>query len=719
MNLGQDGLCLELFEKTVINTLNKQQQFAVKSTEGPLLVLAGAGTGKTKTLTTKIAYLMMNNFALPHQILAVTFTNKAANEMKERVSEMVGHSANGIWLGTFHSICAKILRQHAKIINLPSSFRIIDNEEQLKLINQIQKIKNIDEKLIPKKQILFFINRWKDKALLPSNITRSEYTSFYNYSQNVDPIVQVYSEYQKQLQIMGAVDFGDLILLTVELFKKNPDILNLYHNQFKYILVDEYQDVNIAQYLWLRLLSSKNMNICCVGDEDQSIYGWRGAEINNILRFEKDYQNTTVIRLEENYRSTKNILATASGLISHNKERLGKTLWTNNQVGEKVKIKNNYYSNDETSYIGKYIKNLILEEKISSTAVLVRSTYQMREFEEMFISYRIPYKVVGGPRFYERAEIKDAIAYLRLIQMPNDNLAFIRIINTPRRGIGNTSLQKIINYAHDLNISLFSSAKSLIETDELRGKAKQSLLEFINNVEDCCKNIPNFSTGEIASVILEKSGYFAMWKEEKSIESDDRVENLNEFIDSLKDFETIESFLEHISLVMDNSDPRETMSENVLLMTLHSSKGLEFSNVFLSGWSEGIFPNRRSIEDGSIEEERRLAYVGLTRAKKRSIVTYALNKMIHGSWEYLTPSRFINEMPQTNIEYLNSNNNHPQFNGNLYIGSDSLNKLYLGDRVFHSKFGYGIIKAVAGDKLSINFDHTGFKQVVSSFVDKV
>ncbi len=705
---------LELLNNSLLDDLNTQQKLAVHSTEGPVLVLAGAGTGKTKTLTTKIAYLVLNNYALPHQILAVTFTNKAADEMKNRVASMVGHSTNGIWLGTFHSICAKILRQHAALLNLPSSFRIIDNEEQLKLIKQIQDFLGIEEKNIPKKQVLYFINRWKNKAVLPKNVSFSDKTAFYDYAKKVDPVLQIYKEYQAQMQIMGVVDFGDLILLTVELFKHNADILNIYHNQFKYILVDEYQDINVAQYLWLRLLSSKSMNICCVGDEDQSIYGWRGAEINNILRFERDYHNSTVIKLEENYRSTKNILGAANGLISRNTERLGKDLWTNNNEGEKVKLKNNYYSSDEVTYIGEYIKDLNSPHN-RSTAVLVRSSYQMREFEEMFISFGIPYRVIGGPRFYDRAEIKDAIAYLRLVQMPDDNLSFLRIVNTPRRGIGNSSIQKIMDYANSVKISLFSAAECLVNTNTLRGKAKQSLTVLINNVKEWQEDMRSIPIGDLAHTILRESDYFAMLEQEENESAKDRIDNLNELIDSLKDFESVDSFLEHVSLVMDKTKDDDKSVGQVLLMTLHSSKGLEFDNVFLSGWSEGIFPNGKSIADGGLEEERRLAYVGLTRARKLSVITYALNKMIHGSWEYLTPSRFIDEIPQDYLEYIDNST----YSNKTTLGDNNIGNLFLGDKVFHNKFGYGTVTDIFGDNISINFKHAGPKQVLADFITKV
>lgn len=717
--------------------LNEPQRNAVRTTEGPVLVLAGAGTGKTKVLTTRIAHILSQGKALPAQILSVTFTNKAAHEMRKRVLSMIGSGGEGVWSGTFHSLCVRMLRRHAELIDRQQNFTILDTDDQLRLIKQILKAENMDDKALPPRHILGVIGRWKDRAFLPEKVPSSERSSYYDEGSKEDPVLKVYRLYQERLRLLNAMDFGDLLLLTLELFKRSPDVLELYQKQFKYILVDEYQDTNVAQYLWLRLLAQKRKNICCVGDDDQSIYSWRGAEVSNILRFDKDFPGALVVRLEENYRSTPHILGAASGLITQNKKRLGKTLWTQKEGGDPLLIKHVYNGEEEARFVGDEIEACQRGGlSLSNIAILVRASFQTREFEDRFISLGIPYRVVGGPRFYERLEIRDAMAYLRMVQQPSDSLAFERIVNTPRRGIGAASLQTLNQYARLEGIPLFQAARILIETDELRGKAKTGLQSLINDILHWQSLLGTTEPNDLARMILDESGYTLMWQQDKSPEAGGRLENLKELVDALKEFESIAQFLEHVSLVMENTRNADSSSELVTLMTLHSAKGLEFDTVFLAGWEEGIFPHQKSIDEGNLEEERRLAYVGITRAKSKAVILCAMNRLVHGTWQNCIPSRFIDEIP---VEHVSRENSTQVFKFNPHAGREpylgfsnkkggnvaslkprtyqkASGSFEMGDRVFHVKFGYGKIIGLSGDKLEIHFDHSGIKNVVSSFV---
>ena len=739
--------------------LNDPQRQAVEQTEGPVLVLAGAGTGKTKVLTTRIAHILLEGLAVPGQILSVTFTNKAAQEMRQRVANMIGPGSEGVWSGTFHSLCVRILRRHAELIDRQSNFTILDTDDQLRLIKQILKAEGFDDKAMPPRHVLYFIGRWKDKALMPDKVPASEKTQYYEGGEE-DPVLKVYRIYQERLRILNAMDFGDLILLTLELFRRSPDVLELYQRQFKYILVDEYQDTNVSQYLWLRLLAQTHKNICCVGDDDQSIYSWRGAEVSNILRFEKDFPGALTVRLEENYRSTPHILGAASGLITRNKNRLGKTLWTQKKTGEKVRLKTIWNGEEEARFVADEVESLQRKgEALSTMSILVRASFQTREFEERFISLGIPYRVVGGPRFYERLEIRDALAYLRVVAQPSDSLAFERIINTPRRGIGASSLQTLAQYARMEQIPLLQAARILVETDEIKGKAKSGLLSLLGDIDRWQGQKEGMDVDELARRILDESGYTVMWQQDKSPEAGGRLENLKELVEALKEYDTLDSFLEHVSLVMENTRAADSSLEMLTIMTLHSAKGLEYDTVFLAGWEEGTFPHQKSIDEGNLEEERRLAYVGITRAKQRSIITSAMNRQIHGSWQSCIPSRFIDEIPKDHVEKEDSSHAfkfNPQSIGGQYegfrnqfrdsgsggsrgaIGRQSYSQSYAknsydplpkarsytkaaksfdtGDRVFHMKFGYGRVVSLTGDKLEIDFDHSGIKHVVSSFV---
>ncbi|MDP4840276.1 MAG: UvrD-helicase domain-containing protein [Alphaproteobacteria bacterium] len=718
-------------------SLNEPQRCAVETTQGPVLVLAGAGTGKTKVLTTRIAHILIQGKALPGQILSVTFTNKAAHEMKTRVLSMIGSGGEGVWSGTFHSLCVRMLRRHAELIDRQQNFTILDTDDQLRLIKQILKAENMDDKALPPRHILSVIGRWKDRAFLPEKVPSSERSGYYDEVSKEDPVLRVYRIYQERLRVLNAMDFGDLLLLTLELFKRSPEVLELYQKQFKYILVDEYQDTNVSQYLWLRLLAQKHRNICCVGDDDQSIYSWRGAEVSNILRFEKDFPGALVVRLEENYRSTAHILGAAGGLITQNKKRLGKTLWTQKEGGERLIIKHVYNGEEEARFAGDEIEACQRNGlSLSDIAILVRASFQTREFEDRFISLGIPYRVVGGPRFYERLEIRDAMAYLRMVQQPSDSLAFERIINTPRRGIGATSIQTLNQYARLEDIPLFEAACILIETDELRGKAKTGLQSLINDILRWQSLLKTMAPDELTRMILDESGYTLMWQQDKSPEAGGRLENLKELVDAIKEFESVGQFLEHVSLVMENTRNADFSSELVTLMTLHSAKGLEFDTVFLAGWEEGTFPHQKSIDEGNLEEERRLAYVGITRAKSKTFILCAMNRLIHGTWQNCIPSRFIDEIPAEHVSREDSTRVfkfNPHGTREPYLGFSSKKsstagplkpKTYqktsgafeMGDRVFHVKFGYGQIIGLSGEKLEIHFEHSGIKNVVSSFV---
>lgn len=717
-----------------LQSLNEQQREAVETLEGPLLVLAGAGTGKTRVLTTRIAHILGNHKALPSQILAVTFTNKASYEMRERISSLIGRTVEGLWLGTFHSLCVRILRRHAERINLKTNFTILDTDDSLRLIKQIQKAENIDDKKWPPRAILGMISLWKDRGLGPDQIDKNNLPNQYGPK---NPALTIYPIYQERLRILNAVDFGDLLLHCLTLFTQCTDILDFYQHQFRYILVDEYQDTNIAQYLWLRLLAQGHKNICCVGDDDQSIYGWRGAEIANILKFEHDFPGAHIIRLEQNYRSTPHILGAASGLIAKNTGRLGKTLWTEADAGEKVFIKSVWDGEEEARYVGDEIEALQRNKfSLSKMAILVRASHQTREFEERLLTLGIPYRVIGGPRFYERLEIRDALAYLRLINEPNDSLAFERIINTPKRGMGSVALQNLHHISRSEGVSLMASAYKIIETDELRGQTRNTLANFLKDVDRWRQQVSFMSPSDLAKMVLDESGYTEMWQRDKSPDAPGRLENLKELVVALEEFETIESFLDHVSLVMENSSNQNV--DSISIMTLHSAKGLEFDIVFLAGWEEGLFPHQRSLgETGlkGLEEERRLAYVGLTRARQRAYIIYAVNRKIHGSWQSSLPSRFIGELPkehvdsQTAVTSLSSNfkirdvtgsaRYLPTSSGKKSLSSaSSFNTFEVGTRVFHIKFGYGQVIDAHGDKVDVDFEHSGLKKVITSFLEK-
>lgn len=641
-------------EPEYVKTLNPEQRLAVTTTEGPVLVLAGAGTGKTRVLTTRIAHILQLGLAYPSQILAVTFTNKAAREMKQRIGELVGGTVEGMpWLGTFHSIGVKILRRHAELAGLNNNFTILDTDDVIRLLKQIIQAEGLDDKRWPARTFSNMIDGWKNRGLSPEQISEGDARSFGNGRGR-----ELYRIYQERLKTLNACDFGDLLLHPIHIFQKNPDVLRDYHTKFRYILVDEYQDTNTAQYLWLRLLAQRPagqpVNLCCVGDDDQSIYGWRGAEVDNILRFEKDFPGATVIRLERNYRSTSHILGAASHLIAHNQGRLGKTLFTDQENdGEgKVKVHAAWDSEEEARAIGEEIEQAQRNgHALNDIAILVRASFQMREFEDRFVTLGLNYRVIGGPRFYERQEIRDALAYFRVVAQPADDLAFERIVNTPKRGLGDATIRQIHDAARLQNISMFAAASAMIETDELKPKPRSALRKVIEDFRRWQNMLDNTPHTELAEMILDDSGYTAMWQNDRSAEAPGRLENLKELIHSMEDFESLRSFLEHISLVMD-SDKNEDM-DAVNIMTLHSAKGLEFNTVFLPGWEEGLFPHQRSLDEGGragLEEERRLAYVGLTRAKKNLHIWFVSNRRIHGLWQSTIPSRFLDELPNEHVE---------------------------------------------------------------------
>lgn len=735
--------------------LNPAQQQAVAALDGPVLVLAGAGTGKTRVLTSRLAHLLATGKAVPGQIMAVTFTNKAANEIRERVSALLGRSVEGWFLGTFHSLAARLLRAHAELVGLKSNFTILNVDDQLRLLKQLLEAENVDEKKSPARVVMGVIERWKDRGLIPANV-QNETSELAN-----GKVPKIYTQYQKRLLELNACDFGDLLLHQLTLLRENPDILANYQQRFRYLLVDEYQDTNVAQYLWLRLLAQGHQNICCVGDEDQSIYGWRGAEIGNILRFEEDFKGATVVRLEENYRSTGNILAAAAHLIEHNQMRLGKTLWTHADMGDKVQVRTLWDGEAEARWAADEIEALQRRSiALSDVAIMVRAGFQTRQFEERFIALGIPYRVLVGARFYERAEIRDAMAYLRLVMTPEDDLAFERIINTPKRAVGPAALQQLHQAARTMQAPLTETAARLSTTDELKPKLRQTLQTFTQNLvrwRDLLQTLPH---AEVAQIILDESGYTAMWQADKSPDAPSRLENLKELITAMASFDTLPAFLEHVSLVLEVTEQHDV--PQVSLMTLHGAKGLEFDYVFLPGWEEEIFPSRLTLtENGTrgLEEERRLAYVGITRAKKRVWISHVANRQVYGSWTNALPSRFINELPPLHIERVSEisganatgnggwgyteqrerkeripslwqqldagkrHSNAPR--GNAMIEGHARNiellvhregKLNVGDRVFHEKFGNGTIRRVDHDKLEIAFDKAGVKKVMENFV---
>jgi DNA helicase-2/ATP-dependent DNA helicase PcrA len=725
--------------------LNAPQREAVETLDGPVLVLAGAGTGKTRVLTTRLAHLLQTGKAYPSQILSVTFTNKAAQEMKHRVSKLLNDApVEGWWLGTFHALAARMLRRHAELVGLSSNFTIIDADDQVRLLKQLMEAENIDTKKWVPRAMMSVIERWKDKALRPQEVPAAEAGDLAN-----GKLISLYAQYQGRLRTVNACDFGDLLMHMIVIFRdpKNADMLADYHRRFKYIMVDEYQDTNVAQYLWLRLLAQgqeghKN-NICCVGDDDQSIYGWRGAEVGNILRFEHDFPGAKIIRLEQNYRSTGHILGAASGVIAHNEGRLGKTLWSEADHGDKVQVRGLWDGEAEARWIGEEIEALQAKKwTLNQMAVLVRAGFQMREFEERFIQLGLSYRVIGGPRFYERQEIRDALAYFRVIAQANDDLALERIINVPKRGLGDTTMQTLNAHARSRGISLYESILQLCETDELKPKVRDTLRRLTNDFERWRSLVSTTPHTDLAGMVLDESGYMAMWQSDKSPDAPGRIENLKELVAGMAEFESLAGFLEHVSLVMEAQ--QSGMAEDaVTLMTLHGAKGLEFDAIFLPGWEEGLFPSQRSMDENGIrglEEERRLAYVGITRARKRAHVSYVSNRRMYGNWTSSIPSRFVDELPEEHIEaeadtglYQAGRSQHWDSSGFTPTrtiaapvrrtplpesGQGGAFGYSRGDRVVHASFGEGKIIHVDGHKLDIAFDKGGQKRVMDSFVQK-
>ncbi len=721
--------------------LNPEQRAAVETVDGPLLVLAGAGTGKTRVLTTRFAHILLTRRAFPNQVLAVTFTNKAAREMRERVSAILGQPAEGLWLGTFHALCARMLRRHAEHVGLSSNFTILDTDDQMRLLKQVMEAERIDTKRWVPAALMGLIQRWKDKGLTPARVTANDDSDFANGRG-----IALYEAYQARLRALNAADFGDLLLHMTEILRSQPDVLANYHRMFRYILVDEYQDTNLVQYLWLRLLAQSHRNICCVGDDDQSIYSWRGAEVENILRFEKDFEGAKIVRLESNYRSTAPILAAASGLISHNEGRLGKTLRPGRadaQSGDKVTVVGLWDSDEEGRMVGDRIETLRRDgHPLAEIAILVRAGYQTRSFEERLITLGVPYRVVGGLRFYERAEIRDAIAYMRATVQPADDLAFERIVNVPRRGVGDAAMRAMHEASRSLGVPLAAAALHLVENGGLKGKVRDAVGGLLRDFGRWRAMLE--SEGHVVTVatILDESGYTEMWKQDKSAEAPGRLENLKELVRALADFETLGGFLDHVSLVMENEERAE--DDKVSLMTLHGAKGLEFDTVFLPGWEEGIFPNQRSMDESGnkgLEEERRLAYVGLTRARRRAIVSHAQNRRIYANWQQSIPSRFLEELPAEHVEHTGSAamaRDNRIAAATSFVGQFPLvarrprvidaweqparpartDSIPVGARVFHTKFGYGTVTAADDDKLDVRFETSGDKRVLDRFVER-
>jgi DNA helicase-2/ATP-dependent DNA helicase PcrA len=721
--------------------LNAEQREAVETVEGPLLVLAGAGTGKTRVLTTRFAHILLTGRAYPSQVLAVTFTNKAAREMRERVCAILGRPAEGLWLGTFHALCARMLRRHAEQVGLTSNFIILDTDDQLRLLKQVMEAERLDTKRWAPPGLMGQIQRWKDRGLTPSRITAAEDTDF-----AAGRAREMYAAYQARLRTLNAADFGDLLLHMTELMRDRADILAQYHRMFRYILVDEYQDTNLVQYLWLRLLAQAHKNICCVGDDDQSIYSWRGAEVDNILRFEHDFPGAKIGRLESNYRSTAPILAAASALIAHNTGRLGKTLRPGRQdaSGDRVIVAGLWDSDEEARMVGDRIEALRrVGEPLAEMAILVRAGFQTRAFEERLITLGIPYRVIGGLRFYERQEIRDAIAYMRLTLQPADDLAFERIVNVPRRGVGEVALRTIHDAARMDRVPLMEAAAKLVASAALKGRVKEQLDELLRGFVRWRGLLVREGHVVTVATMLDESGYTDMWQRDKSPEAPGRLENLKELVRAMADFETLSGFLDHISLVMENDEAAE--GDRASLMTLHAAKGLEFDTVFLPGWEEGLFPNQRALDEGgvkSLEEERRLAYVGLTRARRRAIVSHAANRRIYASWQSSIPSRFIEELPEADIEQTGSAAlardarvlAAATFTGQFPLTAqrartievweqperpERIDAICVGTRVFHQKYGYGTVKAAEQDRLDVAFDKAGAKRVLDRFVEKV
>ncbi len=752
-----------------LDDLNPAQRQAVETMDGPVLMLAGAGTGKTKALTTRIVHLLNTGRARPNEILAVTFTNKAAREMKERVGRLLGQTVEGMpWLGTFHSICVKLLRRHAELAGLKSNFTILDTDDQLRLLRQLVQAAGIDDKRWPARQLAGIIDGWKNRAITPNKVPAAD-AGAYNHQ---GP--KLYALYQARLKELNAVDFGDLLLHVVTIFQAHPDVLNQYQRWFKYILVDEYQDTNVAQYLWLRLLASAHKNICCVGDDDQSIYGWRGAEVGNILRFEKDFEGAHVVRLEQNYRSTPHILAAASGVIAGNQGRLGKTLWTDAQEGEKLRLIGHWDGEEEARWIGEEVEAMqsgtrgMRAVSLDEMAILVRASHQMRAFEDRFLTIGLPYRVIGGPRFYERMEIRDAMAYFRLVTSPDDDLAFERIVNTPKRGLGDKAQQTVQTVARANGVSLVEGARLAVEQGLIKGKGGSELGQLVRDLDRWGRMAEDTDHSELAGIVLDESGYTGMWQNDKTPEAPGRLENLKELVKALEEFENLQGFLEHVSLIMDNDKGGD--GEKVSIMTLHAAKGLEFPAVFLPGWEDGLFPSQRSMDESGLkglEEERRLAYVGITRAEEICTVSFAANRRVFGQWQSAMPSRFIDELPEEHVDVLTppglygggygaagmaspatqmmagSDLHQKAADANVYnspgwrrlqarsqqrpvsqptearntvIDATAISSHALGERVFHQKFGYGAVMGIEGDKLEIEFDKAGTKKVVARFI---
>ncbi|WP_344700248.1 ATP-dependent helicase [Sphingomonas limnosediminicola] len=750
-------------EPGYLQGLNPPQRDAVLSTEGPVLVLAGAGTGKTAALTARLAHIIATRLAWPSQILAVTFTNKAAREMRERVGKLSGGALEGMpWLGTFHSVAAKMLRMNAELVGLHSNFTILDTDDQLRVLKQLIQAADLDEKRWPTRQLASLIDRWKNRGWTPKQVDAGESEAF-----AAGRGAELYAQYQERLRTLNACDFGDLLLHMLVIFRTHADVLEDYRDRFRYLLVDEYQDTNSGQYEWLRLLAEPRRNVCCVGDDDQSIYSWRGAEVANILRFEKDFPGAKIIRLEQNYRSTSHILSAADGLIAHNAGRLGKSLWTDAGDGEKVRVIGVWDGPEEARRVGEEIEShQIRGGSLDDVAILVRAQFQTREFEERFIGIGLNYQIIGGFRFYERAEIRDAIAYLRLVTQPADDLAFERIVNTPKRGLGDKAIAAIHRHARATQQPLLIAAASIVGTDELTPQARRSLTNFVADIARWREMATTLSHPELARILLDESGYTAMLQADRSAESAGRLENLAELTRAMEEYETLQAFLEHVSLVMDNDEARQ--GDRVTIMTIHAAKGLEFDIVYLAGWEEGVFPSQRALDEGglaSLEEERRLAYVAITRARRRATIFHAANRRIYGQWTSSIPSRFLAELPKPHIEEettmsggeslwraqwseradpfahlgpaqtMRASTRGPGWQrasrGNfnpepqriiearasaVSLGNQGRTDLELGQRVFHGKFGYGIIAAIEGNKLEIDFEHAGRKKVLDSFV---
>jgi len=749
-------------EPAYLAGLNPPQREAVLTTEGPILVLAGAGTGKTAALTARLAHLIATRRAWPSEILAVTFTNKAAREMRERIGRILGDAVEGMpWLGTFHSVAAKMLRRHAELVGLQSNFTILDTDDQLRLLKQLIQAADLDEKRWPARQLAGLIDRWKNRGWTPEQVDAGESEVYANGRG-----AELYAAYQQRLKAVNACDFGDLLLHMLVILKTHRDVLESYQQRFLYVLVDEYQDTNSSQYLWLRLLAQERKNICCVGDDDQSIYSWRGAEVANILRFEHDFPGAKTVRLEQNYRSTPHILAGASAVIANNGDRLGKTLWTALESGEKITVVGVWDGPEEARRVGDEIDSHKRGGgSYDDVAILVRAQHQTREFEDRFISIGLPYRIVGGFRFYERAEIRDALAYLRIVHQPADDLAFERIVNTPKRGLGDKAVTRIHQLARAQGIPLTFAAAKLCDTDELSSAARKSLGRLVGDIARWRDLSNTLAHPELCRQILDESGYTAMLQADRSAESAGRLENLTELARAMEEYETLGTFLEHVSLVMDNDGSDQ--GAKVTIMTIHAAKGLEYDTVFLVGWEEGLFPSQRSLDEGgtkSLEEERRLAYVAITRARRRCVIIHAANRRIYGQWTSSIPSRFVAELPKEHVDsettmsggeslwraqwsehadpfaHLERGSGRgPGWQRAAALGEPAARSgngarivevkasaasfaakprsdVNVGQRVFHTKFGYGTIAGIEGNKLAIDFEQSGTKHVLDSFV---